>query len=54
MMPAFFPSASAHIRSTRRVISAGAAGERHQQDAARVCAIDDKVRDTMRERIGLA
>src|SRR5262249_3404530 len=55
MMPALGPSTWEHIRSTRRVISPAArARECNQQNAARVCAIDDEMRDAMGERIGLA
>lgn len=32
----------------------GAAGKRHQQDAARIAPCDDQMRDAMRQRIGLA
>jgi hypothetical protein len=53
--PAFGPSTCRQIRATRRAIFGGsAAGERHQQDAARIDAVDDKVRDTVRQRDGRA
>src|SRR5882672_28366 len=35
-------------------LGCGSAREGHQQNAARVCAIDDKMGATMGERIGLA
>ena len=37
-----------------RHLAGGAARKRHQQDAARVGAIDDQMRDPVRQRIGLA
>ena len=48
------PSTLRVMRSTRRAISRGAPRERHQQDAARIGAVDDEMRDAMRERVGLA
>ena len=37
-----------------RHLGGGAAREGHQQDAARVGAVDDQMRDAVRERVGLA
>ena len=56
MRTAFAPIACAQMRSTRRVISAAArpTGEGHQQDTARVGAVDDQMRDAMGERVRLA
>ena len=43
------------MRSTRRAhLGRGAAREGQQQDAARIGAVDDQMRDPMRQRIGLA
>ena len=54
-MPAF---ASKHLRAypldPPRHLARRAAREGHQQNAARVRAIDDEMRDTMGERVGLA
>ena len=55
MTPALAPIAWAQMRSTRRVISASRpTGEGHQQDAARIGAVDDQMGDAMGERVGLA
>jgi hypothetical protein len=37
-----------------RHLGGGAARERHQQDAARIGAVDDQVRDAMSERVGFS
>ena len=55
MTPALSPSTLRAIRSTRcRHLGRRAARERHQQDAARIGAVDDQMRDAMGERVGLA
>jgi len=41
-------------RSALRRLGGGATRERHQQYAARIGAVDDQVRDPMRQRVGLA
>jgi hypothetical protein len=50
------PIAKRAMRSTRRVISAAArrAGKGHEQNPARIGAIDDQMGDPVRQRIGLA
>ena len=37
-----------------RHLGGGAAREGHQQDAARIGAVDDQMRDAVRQRVGLA
>ena len=37
-----------------RHLRRGAAREGHQQDAARIGAVDDQMRDAVRQRVGLA
>ena len=52
---ALVPEARLRMRSARALhLGGGAARECQQQDAVRIGAVHDQMRDTMRQRVGLA
>lgn len=53
MMPALAPRTFEQMLSTRRPIRRPPAGDGHQQDAARIDAVDDEMSYAVGERVGL-